>query len=263
MKTFAIPLASLIALMLGPVPQALAQASCSSDGTPQPVAIFERFISADCEACWADAATPGPSAGSGAVVVDWIVPAASGDEAPLSAAATNDALTRLQALGRAMPLTTDVYIAPVSTSTSTSTPTRSGATASQNHGRLRVAHGLPFNDYIGTSIAWSTAGHTKAQNTQQTMPGTKVGALRYHLLLVESVPAGKDGTTVPRQIVRNVLEGEWSASDARPQGKNRTQWMEARSMRTPEGAQAERLRMVGWVDDAQGQVVAAAQSACR
>ena len=30
----------------------------------------------------------------------------------------------------------------------------------------------------------------------------------------------------------------------------------------PEGAQPERLRTVGWVQDAQGRVVAAAQSVC-
>lgn len=259
MKTFATSLASLMALMLGPAPQALAQASCSSDGTPQPVAIFERFISADCQACWADAATRGPSAGSGTVVLDWIVPTASGDEAPLSAAATNDALARLQALGRKVPLTTDVYVTPVLAPT----PTPPAATAPQQRGRLRVAHGLPFNDYIGTAIAWAPARNGPMHGILNTTTSTARDALRYHLLLVESVPAGTEGTTVPRQIVRNLLEGEWSAADARPQGKNPYRWMETRPMRTPEGAQAERLHMVGWVDDAHGQVVAAAQSACR
>ena len=34
-------------------------------------------------------------------------------------------------------------------------------------------------------------------------------------------------------------------------------------MRVPEGAQAQRLRVVGWVQDEQGRVIAAAQSACR
>ena len=59
---------------------------------PAPVTLFERFLSADCEACWADPATPAPTPGPGVVVLDWIVPARSGDEAPLSAAATRDAL---------------------------------------------------------------------------------------------------------------------------------------------------------------------------
>ena len=256
MKNIARTLASVLVLTY--TASALAQASCSSDGTPQPVAIFERFISADCQACWADAATRGPSAGSGTLVLDWIVPAASGDEAPLSAAATNDALARLQALGRKVPLTTDVYVTPVLAPT----PTPPAATAPQQRGRLRVAHGLPFNDYIGTAIAWAPARNGPMHGILNTT-STARGALRYHLLLVESVPAGTEGTTVPRQIVRNLLEGEWSATDARPQGKNPYRWMETRPMRTPEGAQAERLHMVGWVDDAHGQVVAAAQSACR
>ena len=196
---------------------------------------------------------------SGSQVLDWIVPAASGDEAPLSAAATNDALARLQALGRKVPLTTDVYVNPVLAPT----PTPPAATAPQQRGRLRVAHGLPFNDYIGTAIAWAPARNGPMHDILNTTTSTARGALRYHLLLVESVPAGTEGTTVPRQIVRNLLEGEWSAADARPQGKNPYRWMETRPMRTPEGAQAERLHMVGWVDDAHGQVVAAAQSACR
>ena len=57
MKNIALTLASL-SLALAHAPQALAQTHCSSDGAPKPVALFERFISADCEACWGDAATP-------------------------------------------------------------------------------------------------------------------------------------------------------------------------------------------------------------
>eukprot|EP01034_Spumella_vulgaris_P003379 gene3379-4350_t len=100
MKNIARTLASVLVLTY--TASALAQASCSSDGIPQPVAIFERFISADCEACWADPAAPAPSATT-TVVLDWIVPSALGDDAPLSAAATSDAVQRLQALGRPAP----------------------------------------------------------------------------------------------------------------------------------------------------------------
>ncbi len=39
--------------------------------------------------------------------------------------------------------------------------------------------------------------------------------------------------------------------------------MENRPMRIPEGAKAEHLHMVGWVQNAQGEVVAAARSACQ
>ena len=132
------PLAlAAVALATCYVPPVAAQASCSSDGVPRPTAVFERFISADCEACWADPATPAP--GPSALVLDWIVPTALEDEAPLAAAATNDALLRLQALGRAAPGTTDVAVLPVE-----------GTSAH----RVRVAHGLPLNDYLGTGIAF-------------------------------------------------------------------------------------------------------------
>ncbi|EJE49649.1 hypothetical protein PMI14_05780, partial [Acidovorax sp. CF316] len=66
-------------------PHLAAQSSCSSDGVARPAALFERFVSADCESCWADKATPAPSA-PGTLVLDWIVPGTQGDNAPLSAA---------------------------------------------------------------------------------------------------------------------------------------------------------------------------------
>ncbi|EHL24399.1 hypothetical protein KYG_03059 [Acidovorax sp. NO-1] len=235
MKNIACTLASV--LVLAQPSSALAQASCSSDGTPQPVAIFERFISADCEACWTDAAIPSPSATAGAVVLDWIVPGQAGDEAPLSAAATNDALARLQALGRTPPAATDVYTAAVE-----------GARPA----RLRVAHGLPLNDYLGTAIAFTPARRD----------GAAPDGMAFYLLLVESVPAGTEGTRVGRNMVRNMLHGTWDKRNTLSNSKQ-TKWMESRSMRIPDGAQPERLRMVGWVQDAQGRVVAAAQSACR
>ena len=143
MKNIARTLASVLVLTY--TASALAQASCSSDGIPQPVAIFERFISADCEVCWSDAATPAPSATAGVAVLDWIVPGKAGDEAPLSAAATNDALARLQTLGRKPPVSTDVHTAAIEAATPA---------------RLRVAHGMPFNDYLGVAIAFTPCSAT-------------------------------------------------------------------------------------------------------
>lgn len=235
MKNIACTLASVLVLTY--TASALAQASCSSDGIPQPVAIFERFISADCEACWSDAATPAPSATAGVAVLDWIVPGKAGDEAPLSAAATNDALARLQTLGRKPPVNTDVQTAAIEAATPA---------------RLRVAHGMPFNDYLGVAIAF-----TPLQRNVATP-----GAMDFYLLLVESVPADTEGTKVARNMVRNMLHGTWEKRDKLSK-KEQMKWMETRSMRIPEGAQAERLRLVGWVQDAQGSVLAAAQSTCR
>lgn len=218
-------------------PHAAAQASCSSDGTARPTALFERFISADCEACWADPATPAPSAPS-TVVLDWIVPSAQGEEAPLSAAATNDAAQRLQALGRQAPAGTDVALSTVEP------PARPL--------RLRVAHGLPINDYLGTGIALArTDGVTPPPQGWQ-----------YHLVLAEAVPAGSEGTLVARNLVRNMLSGTWNKREQL--SKNELfRWMDNRPMRIPPGAQPQRLHMVGWVQDAQGRVLAAAQSVCR
>ncbi|RLJ39213.1 hypothetical protein C8C98_2952 [Acidovorax sp. 106] len=218
-------------------PYAAAQASCSSDGTVRPTALFERFISADCEACWADPAAPAPSATT-TVVLDWIVPSAQGDDAPLSAAATSDAVQRLQALGRPAPAGTDVAVSPVQP------PARPL--------RLRVANGPPINDYLGTGIAL-------ARPPGVALP---VEGWQYHLLLVEAVPAGSDGTAVARNLVRNMLYGSWNQRSQLSKNEH-FHWMENRPMRIPTGAQPERLHMVGWLQDAQGRVLAAAQSVCR
>lgn len=217
-----------------------AQATCSSDGQPRPVAVLERFISADCEACWAESNTPAPSAQSAALVIDWIVPTAAGDDAPLSAAATNDALARLQALGRSVPTRSDVHIA---------------TTEAPAPGRLRVAHGLPFNDYLGAAISL-----TPPRGGSQR--GAAEGTWTFNLLMVESIPAGAEGTVVARNVVRNLLQGTWDGRNKLSK-KEHSDWKEIRPMRIPEGSQPERLRMVGWVQDAQGRMVAAAQSDCR
>jgi len=240
MKNIACTLASV--LVLTHAASALAQASCSSDGAPQPVAIFERFISADCQACWSDTSAPAPSASANVAALDWIVPGKAGDDAPLSAAATNDALARLSALGRKTPTTTDVYVASVDAPMSA---------------RLRVAYGLPFNDYLGTGMSLTPA----RKSSSLAAPAKD---LTFHLLLVEAIPAGSDGTAVPRFIVRNMLQGVWSQGDLKASAKGMpTQWMETRSMRIPDGAKVEQLRLVGWVQNTQGQLVAAAQSVCR
>jgi len=122
---------------------------------------------------------------------------------------------------------------------------------------LRVAHGVGFNDYVGTGIAF-TPSPAAPQRTATATP------LAFYLLLVEAIPAGTDGTVVPRYIVRNQFEGAWPLAQqpARSKGKPWA-WMETRSMRIPDGAQADRLHLVGWVQDASGSIVAAAQSVCR
>lgn len=232
------PLHSLTALALlatfGGAPLlAQAQASCSSDGVAQPVALYERFINADCESCWAG--PPAHAPGASALVLDWIVPGGLADDAPLSAAATRDALQRLQDLGRGVPSFSDTHTAEVQ----------------PLPGRLRVANGLAMNDYLGTGIAFQPA-------PRNLLPA---GRYAYTLVLVERVPAGTAGTPVERYVVRNALQGNWNAGIPLSK-KEQSAWIDNRSMRTPEGTDAERLFVAGWLQDAQGRIVAAAQSRC-
>jgi hypothetical protein len=198
-----------------------AQASCSSDDQPQPSALVERFINADCEKCWSDPATARP--GPGELALDWIVPGSKGDDAPLSAAANRDARERLQAMRRQRPAEAE---------------TVRGARES-DIGTLRVAHGPAFNGYIGTSIELKDA---------------RPGAWSAWLALVETIPAGTEGSPVERNLVRNVLQVPW------PPGSPRLR--DSRPMGIPQGANPERLRVVGWVEDARGGIRAIAESVC-
>ncbi|BDT66329.1 hypothetical protein os1_04880 [Comamonadaceae bacterium OS-1] len=216
-RPLALGAAALLLALLQANQAALAQASCSSEGQAVPTALLERFISADCEACWSDthAALPRP----GAVALDWILPSAQGDDAPLSAAARQDGLDRLQALGLAADPT-----APLPPPLA-----------------LRVARGPALGGYIGTSIALQTA------------PASTSGPLTAWLALVETIPAGADGTAVERNLVRNSLVLDWSAPGVHA---------EIRPLSVPEGAQAARLRVIGWLEDASARTVAVAQSVC-
>ena len=118
------PLLLLMSLSVWAAQGAQAQSSCASDGQVTPVALVERFISADCAACWSAPQTYKSTPNT--LILDWIVPGTQGDDAPLSAAASRDALMRLQTLGRAAP----------ATSTRTGSPVEGGRA-----NQLRVAHG--------------------------------------------------------------------------------------------------------------------------
>jgi len=221
---------ALAALLLAAFASAAqAQPSCDSDGQPQPAGLLERFISADCDACWRDAATPRP--GRGELALDWITPGSKGDDAPLSAAASRDSPARLQSLGRAAPARAEAVH-------------RRAAPSGQ---QLRVAHGLALNGYIGTSIELKPA---------------RGGPWKAWLLLVETLPAGTEGSPVERNLVRNALQPAWD--NPAPLSKAQLRRLfESRPMSIPEGANPKRLRVVGWVEDARGRVVAVAQSRCR
>lgn len=223
----------VLAAGLGFSDVARAQSSCSSDGQSRPVVLLERFINADCADCWADPATP--RAKRGQLALDWIVPGARGDEAPLSAAATHDATARLSALRQALPPRAGTY----------SHKLPPGAS-----GLLRVAHGLPVSGYVGASI-----GLKAVPGDARALPWTA------WLALVESVPAGTEGTPVARNLIRNVLQVSWAVPKQLSK-RERISFSESRSMDIAPGSDTRRLRVVGWVEDAQGRVIAAAQSRC-
>ncbi len=221
------------------VPIAGAQSACSSDGVPAPRLLQERFISADCEACWGE--SPLNAARPHSVALDWLVPSAQGDEAPLSAVATRDAQVRLETLGNP-PLTSETGL-------------QRDLHSLTKAGTLRVAMGPAVGGYVGASIAWKPSFKTVSQ----------LGTWTAWLALVETVPAGTDGTPVERNLVRNMLTSTW---DGRKQlsKKERITFLESRLMSVPAGAQPERLRVVGWVQrvgaSGQPQVASVAQSRC-
>ena len=222
--------AGLLAGLAGLVPGVTAQTLCNSDGAPAPRVLQERFLDADCTGCWSGAAT-GAAVPARTLTLDWIVPSSTAaDGAAMSSAALPEAQARLDALQRAAPpvLETLQVSAPVGTA-------RPGA--------LRVARGAAVSDYVGVSIAWSP-------------PRSTTGPVTAWLVLAEALPAGAEGSAVERLLVRGALTLRWQPQAGAKQS-------DSRSMRLPETADPARLRMVGWVEDAGGRILAAAASVCR
>jgi hypothetical protein len=227
----AIALPWLLAVFFGQT--ALAQSFCASTGQPQPQALLERFINADCADCWADPATPRVQPGQ--VALDWMLPGSLGEDAPLSAVANRDASARLQALGQALPAKRWATTSPVSGSTP---------------GQLRVAHGLAVSGYVGASI-----------EIKGVSPDAPAQPWTAWLALVESVPAGTEGSPVARNLVRNVFRSEWDVR-RQPSAKNLHTFFDSRAMNIPPGMNTGRMRVTGWIENAQGKILLAAQSRC-
>lgn len=229
MKRFLIHLTLLSGLAQG----SWAQAVCTSDGQAAATALVERFISADCERCWGQhEAAPEDRR---TLTLDWIVPSAQGDAAALSAAALRDAQERLDALARPAPATSAVH---------------TSAVIKHPAYRLRVAHGTPVGLYVGAVMELSTSLKVKPSEP-----------LNAWLLLVETVPAGSDGTPVARNLVRNVLISTWVEPDQQPHAGEYF-FRELRPLNIPANARTERLRLIGWLQDAQGRLLTAVQSVC-
>ena len=206
---------------------------------PAPRVLQERFISADCEACWGE--SPQHAARPHSVALDWLVPSAQGDDAPLSAVATRDAQVRLEALGNPLLASETGLQRDLHSLTKT--------------GTLRVAMGPALGGYVGASIAWKPSFKTVS----------RLGTWTAWLALVETVPAGTEGTPVERNLVRNMLTHTWDGHRDLSKKEPFT-FLESRLMSVPAGAQSERLRVIGWVQrvgaSGQPQVASIAQSRC-
>ena len=197
---------------------------------------MERFTNADCADCWRDPATA--KAVPGTAVLDWVLPGAQGDDAPLSAVASGDSALRLEAIGEPMPRTSTVKTSPV-------TPQ-----AALKKSVLRVARGLALSGYIGASI------ELKPAPTQ-----AKAARVTAWLALVETLPAGLEGSPVERNLVRNMFQSNWNLRKKLSKSEQ-NHWFDQRSMSVTEGVNPDRLKVIGWVQDDQGRILAAAQSMC-
>ena len=194
----------------------VAHAACS---VPTTTDVLERFIAADCEVCWSTAST----AADAPFVLDWIVPSARGDEAPLSAAAL------AEAAARAGDLATD------------STLQRRQALPPLRGLGIRVQAGPAWYGYIGLQLG--------VQSAQDALPEGAVG----YLALVENLRAGDEGTPIERRLVR-VLAGPLALDGTRASSEHLL------AARIPPGAKAERLGAVGWIEAPSGRMIALART---
>jgi len=190
-------------------------------------AVLERFISAECEACWTDAAIVRPAAGEW--LLDWIVPSKRGDDAPLSPAAPLEARARAQRALAALPA-------------DDRTSVRRTAARGRSSPQLRVSSGPAWNGYFGVQVDAS---------------GRASDGASVWIALVETVTAGTDGSAVPRELVRT-LSGPLQPVELR-RGQP---WQLLQAMRWPETAKASRLRVRAWIEDANGRIVVMAGERC-
>jgi hypothetical protein len=242
---------------------------CASDGQPAPAVLVERFISADCEKCW-NAPTPAVTAKlpARAIALDWITPSPQGDEAPLSAAALRDAEARLQALHQAAPPNNDTLLlqSPVQAPKSWAAPSPTGAptAAKTPQAKLRVAHGLVLGGYVGASIELKPLPGMPKKSVEAAAPEGAAPWTAW-LVLTETVPAGAEGSPIERRLARNALVLDWWPQKAeRADAKSAAlRLFESRPLNVPASANPDRLGVVGWVQDGNGRVLAAAASRCK
>jgi hypothetical protein len=200
-------------------------AAPAADCPPRRAALAEHFIRADCADCWrqrADAADAAPQ-----WRFDWIVPALDAVDAPLAAAALPEAAERSvrAAAAPALPMRTAV-----------------GRLAPPRGARLTVSAGPAWHGYIGVQVDAS---------------GSWPKGSSVWLALVEQLPAGSEGSPAPRALVRSV-------AGPLPLPPSRSGFAQGHlhAMRWPEAAQPERLQPRGWIEAADGRILAVASPQC-
>jgi len=190
-------------------------------------AVLERFISAECEACWSDASAVQPAQGEW--LLDWIVPSRRGDAAPLASAAPAEAGDRAR---RSLPAgPADSRIAVHRSAARRASPLQ-----------FSVISGPAWYGYIAVQL--DASGRVAAGSSAW-------------VALVETIAAGTEGTPVPRELVRT-LAGPLPAEELR-RGQP---WQYQLAMRWPETAKPARLRARAWIEDARGRIVAMTGERC-
>jgi hypothetical protein len=202
-----------------------ARAACPPE---KPRVLLERFISADCPRCW-EVTPPNPAPDRVPIALDWIVPAPPGSDAPLAAAALLEAAPRAAREGRLE---------------SNEALTRSHPLPATSALQIEVEDGPGWNGYIGLAMTVRYKG---------TRPLPK--GLSGWLALVERIDAGSEGTPVDRLLVRTVIGPLGLDALAKREPAEHL-----RAVRLPETGKSERLASVGWVEAANGRVIAVGHS---
>jgi hypothetical protein len=204
-------------------------------------ALVEHFIGADCLDCWkgapaaGGASLPGAEApGAGAWSLDWVVPSTRPD-APLALPALPESAERLARLGPHLGARLEAAPAAFDTTTELAPPASAR--------RFWVHSSLPWNGYFGVQM------HARGR-----WPEGSSGWVG----LVEVLPAGVDGSTIERRLVR-ALTGPVAlpASAAAQDGVD-----PLFGMRWPESAQADRIVAVAWVEGRDGRILQMASDRC-
>ncbi len=203
---------------------ALVNANAAPACPRAPTALIEHFIGADCERCWQTAGATAPWR------LDWILPSPSGDAAPLATAALTDGAERAARAGVVLPA------ADGAAERSTPLP------AQRQPLRLKVLSGPAWNGYLAVQYDLGR--------------GAPAGSSVW-VAIVESIPAGTEGSPDARELVRAVAGPFVAKPTASADGATPMV-----ALRTPTTPQPQRLSARAWVEAADGRLLAIASEAC-